>query len=122
MRACQATSAKEMDEKAKKNLRDLLKDVSELRKALESDLAATMWSGDGNSQSSGLWLGQEEMAAATTAMKPKMATARKAVEALLFEVVALEVLHHSHCGCLELEGLHRMQALRAPCNRGRVMQ
>lgn len=91
MRACQATSSKDMDEQAQKNVKELLRDVSELRKALESDLAATMWTGDGG-QHNELWLGRDETAAAATAMKPKMQTARKAIEALLFEVVALEVL------------------------------
>jgi MoxR-like ATPase len=90
MRACQATSSKDQSEKNERNIKELLHDVSKLRKALESDLRSTMSTSEGGQQNV-LWLGADEAAAAATAMRPKMQSARKAVEALLFEVVALEV-------------------------------
>ena len=92
MRACQATSAKSGA------LPELLADVAELRRALEGELAtiaaAANPSAGGSAGGWGnnvLWLGADEAEAAATALQPKLATARKATQALLFEVVALEV-------------------------------
>ena len=89
MRACQATSAKGVA------VPELAKDVAELRKALEGELAAIA-AASGAQPAAGargneLWLGADEAEAAATALRPKLQSARKTTEALLFEVVALEV-------------------------------
>ncbi len=98
MRACQATSAKSVA------LPELLGDVAELRRALEGELGAIAAAaapgpggGAGGWGGNALWLGADEAEAAATALQPKLASARKATQALLFEVVALEV---SCCCCL----------------------
>lgn len=89
MRACQATSSRGA------SVPDLVRDVSELRKALEGELAAIA-AASGAQPAAGargneLWLGADEAEAAATALRPKLQAARKTTEALLFEVVALEV-------------------------------
>ena len=92
MRACQATSAKAV------SMPDLVKDVAELRGALQGELAtiaaaaaAGAGGGRGGWGGNALWLGADEAEAAATALLPKLAAAREATQALLFEVVALEV-------------------------------
>ena len=92
MRACQATSAKAV------SMPDLVKDVAELRGALQGELAtiaaaaaAGTSGGGGGWAGNALWLGADEAEAAATALLPKLASAREATQALLFEVVALEV-------------------------------
>ena len=91
MRACQATSSRGA------SVPELVRDVSELRKALEGELAAIA-AASGAQPAAGargneLWLGADEAEAAATALRPKLLAARKTTEALLFEVVALEVRH-----------------------------
>ena len=73
---------------------DLLKDVQELRSALEGELRIVSGAASGEvpgSAGAALWLGSEEAEAAASAFRPKLANAQKAIEALLIEVVTLEV-------------------------------
>lgn len=89
MRACQASSSKGAA------VPELLRDVMELRRALESELRAIATASGAQSaagaRGDALWLGADEAEAAATALRPKLQSARKTTEALLFEVVALEV-------------------------------
>ena len=73
---------------------ELLKDVQELRSALEGELRVVSGAASGEvpgSAGAALWLGSEEAEAAASALRPKLANAQKAIEALLIEVVTLEV-------------------------------
>ena len=73
---------------------ELLKDVQELRSALEGELRIVSGAASGDvpgSAGAALWLGSEEAEAAASALRPKLANAQKAIEALLIEVVTLEV-------------------------------
>lgn len=75
---------------------ELLKDVQELRSALEGELRIVSGAASGEvpgSAGAALWLGSEEAEAAASALRPKLANAQKAIEALLIEVVTLEVHH-----------------------------
>ena len=75
---------------------ELLKDVQELRAALEGELRIVSGAASGEvpgSAGAALWLGSEEAEAAASALRPKLANAQKAIEALLIEVVTLEVHH-----------------------------
>ena len=92
---------------------ELLKDVQELRSALEGELRIVSGAASGDvpgSAGAALWLGSEEAEAAASALRPKLANAQKAIEALLIEVVTLEVqpfplalpvpnLRLSYCSC-----------------------
>lgn len=73
---------------------ELLKDVQELRSALEGELRIVSGAASGDvpgSAGAALWLGSEETEAAASALRPKLSNAQKAIEALLIEVVTLEV-------------------------------
>jgi hypothetical protein len=88
VRACKLTAADQRSD------RELLKDVQELRSALESELRIVSGAASGEvpgSEGADLWLGAEEAEAAASALRPKLSNAQKAIEALLIEVVTLEV-------------------------------
>ena len=88
MRACKLTAADQRTDM------ELLKDVQELRSALESELHTineAVSGGVPGSAGAALWLGSEEAEAAASALRPKLSNAQRAIEALLIEVVTLEV-------------------------------
>lgn len=88
MRACKLTAADQRTDM------ELLKDVQELRSALEGELYTINGAVSGDvpgSAGAALWLGSEEAEAAASALRPKLSNAQRAIEALLIEVVTLEV-------------------------------
>lgn len=78
-------------------------DAAGLREVLVQKLVDIGASASGNIPvlSNHLWLGGEEAEATATALAPKLRKARKALEILLFDVVALEVREaYSFCPTL----------------------
>ena len=88
VRACKLTSANRGPDT------ELLRDVQELRGALEAELRIVSEAASGDvpwAAGAALWLGSEEAEAAASALRPKLSNAQRAIEALLIEVVTLEV-------------------------------